>query len=373
MGGPNEVCQEMFSQVAENDVVSLTGAQAFISNIRHSADFSKLQTTFEKLKSTMQDLPDGEPDKHSIKINLGKTDQCKTNLDFKVFLDNEEGKTFFDQAVKGLKFTKEQLGVILRFHSSNPSQAKEKLEKLVKMALAVLKNTLLKPNSPEATLVNTLKFEYAADDEAVTLAVHSEHKGIQFLLEYISIFWKRFNIEKIRGKAHIEVALYNDLHKITSEIQEDRDIITLLKEGGFLKAELNTNADALLKRVLRPKNTYDLEGPLLIFLMFLQKNSRVEIGADEVDLNPFQPKNAPQIVPVVDLFQENGPIPLNEIKGGLEGVLQMKMPIVENALDLVENYLLANVQISVNTPHLLASLHFKTSGIKEIWTKVKNL
>jgi len=375
LGGSNEEAQGLFSSFAENDHISLPAATKVISGFHHDSGIKKIFQSLEKLQSTVKDLPDGEPDKHSIKVSLGNTEHAKTKIDFKVFLDDEKGKQHFEEAVKGLKFTKEQLGFIFKFHTHSPAETKEKLEKLVKMGLAVLKNTVLRPNSPESNFVNTLKFEYGLDDHSVTLAIHSEHKGVQFALEYIQVFWHKFNVEKVRGNAHVQIALHNDLHKLTSDNKDERDVIKALKEGGLLSVDLNSNADKLLKRVLRPRHSYDLEGPLLVILAFLQKGSKVEIGADELDLDVFTPKQGEKAIPVIDLFDQEGnsPVPLGEIKAGFEGVQQMKMPIVENALDLFENHLLANVHVSFNTPHIFASLHFKTSGIKEIWTKIKNL
>jgi len=272
-----------------------------------------------------------------------------------------------------LTFKKEQVGIIFKFHSTRPYETKEKLEKLVTDGLELLRAMVLKPNTPEVHFVNSLKFEYSQDHESVTLAIHSEHKFAQFVLDYIQVFWGKFNIEKIRGYAHVQLSFLNDFHPLTSDNKDDRDVIKVVKAGGAFTAELSTNADKLLKRLLRPKNSYNVSPPLVAALLFFQKGSRVDIGAEELDFDVFTPKEGSKPVPQLDLFGEGpGSDIIQTIKGGYDAVQQMPLPIIADVVDLLENHLLANVHVSVNTPHIFASFHFKTSGIKELWTKIKN-
>jgi len=345
-GGQEQISVESILAIK---ALALDGSQKFIEGL------GKIQTTISALSS--------EYDKHYIKAHVGDTTHARTKLDFKVFLDEEEEKKHFAEAVKGLTFKKEQLGIIIKFHSPKPQEAREKIEKLVKSGLAVLKSTVIRPNSPESNALSTLKFEYTHDDESVTLAIHSEHKGIQIALEYINVWYHHFNFNKIKGFAHFQLGLKNDLSRLHHEDPALRNPIDVVKDGISAQLELNTNAAPLLKRLLRHKFTPDKA----IFLAALQKGSRLEIGLDELDLTAFIPKQVLETQFTFDLwelFSDTG-------RGLVATAKEIGLPIVDNLLDLLENYLLANVHISLNTPHIFAALHFKTSGIKEIWTKLQ--
>jgi len=243
------------------------------------------------------------------------------------------------------------------------------------MGIAILKNTLIPPNSPQSTILPSLKFEYNHDSESVTLAIHSEHKLVQFALEYIEVFWKKYNIERIKGYGHIQYAYKNDLHKLSSDNKEDRDIIKLASEGAVWIAEVHTNADRLIKNFIKPSKSMKIDPKFIPLMGFLQKGSRIELGIDEIDLGGFNLKPGDVPLPYVDILDVNAPTSVfaMKIKDTWDTLQQKNMPIIESAVDLLENYLLANVHISINTPHIFATLHAKTSGIKEIWTKIKSL
>jgi len=323
----------------------------------------KVIESLTKLQSTITTLsPDY--DKHYIKFHVGDTSNPKTKLDFKVFLDEVEEKAHFAEAVKGLTFKKEQLGLIFKFHSPNPQEAKERIEKLVKQGLAVLKSTLIRPNSPESHALSTLKFEYTHDDQSVTFAVHSEHKGIQFALEYINTWYQHFHFGKIKGFGHVQIALKNDLTRFIAEDPILRYPIGIVKEGVSFQVELNTNTAPLLKRILRHGK---ITPEKAVILAALQKGSRVEVGLEELDPTAFIPKEVLETQFAIDLWQLFG----DTGKGIALQVKEMGIPLVDNLIDLLENYITANVHVSLNTPHIFATLHFKTSGIKDIWTKLQ--
>jgi len=57
------------------------------------------------------------------------------------------------------------------------------------------------------------------------------------------------------------------------------------------------------------------------------------------------------------------------LKPTYEGLKQMGIPPLDTFLDIVENYLDANVHVSINTPHIFAQIHVKVPGIKSAWEK----
>jgi hypothetical protein len=144
--------------------------------------------------------------------------------------------------------------------------------------------------------------------------------------------------------------------------------MNFIDKGCGFWVRLKTNADNLLKELLRPDAAHEFIKPLLI--AFLQDESYLELKAKSLDVSSFFPKDSAP--PELDIFDSNGPVLQNllDLKQTAESFKQT--PIVMNIIDLFENYLKAKIQLSFHIPNVTLNVNFKTAGIRELYQKITN-
>jgi len=150
------------------------------------------------------------------------------------------------------------LAIIFKFHTQKPHEAKEKLEKIVKGAFALAKATVIPPNTVFSKIASTVKFEYATDDDGVTLAVHSDHPGIKFFFDFLNVFYKNFQLDKVLGYIHAGLHLKNDLKELLNADSQKRNALNLVKDGVAFTVDLNTNGGTLFKKLLKPHSSHNI-------------------------------------------------------------------------------------------------------------------
>jgi len=87
----------------------------------------------------------------------------------------------------------------------------------VKGAFALAKATVIPPNTVFSKIASTVKFDYATDDEGVTLAVHSDHPGVAFFFDFLNVFYKKIQLDKVLGYIHVGFHLKHDLKQLLVE------------------------------------------------------------------------------------------------------------------------------------------------------------
>ena len=372
IGGKKENAQRMFTDLSENNEEKLMTVASILNVLSKERSSPSIQEFYSKVSNIVQQAQDA-PGEHRFKFYSGQLEQAKTKFEVKISIDKDEVKQHFDKISEGLKLAQDQISIVIKFHTNKPSEAKDKIEKLVKSALAILKNTVIKPNTPESILINSLKFEYVSQDDSVTLAVRSEHKGIKFLLDYFAALYNKFELSKLKTSLHLKVNLKNDFTATIDQDKGNRNIIKIIKEGAIVEIYGKTNSDKAIRNAFRP--TYDLNPPLLFLLSFLQRGSNVLIGLDDLDLESFSPINNYNSEPLhlmnLDILEKQYFV--ESILNGISSARQTKMPIIENGFDLLENYLNADIEININLPYAYLICNLKTNGIKDLYKKLQEV
>ena len=372
IGGSPEFCKEAFKLFSENNENKYVTAKSFATNLSFRNE--ALLGNFLEIFSTVSQNFTKEIETHHIGAKLGKFEDPKAKVEVKFTINQEEAQKLFKEASVGLKIVKENTGIIIHFYTLKIAEVRLKIEKFVKGSLAVIKNTLFKPNSFIGSIINSLKFEYSQTEDSVIVAVHTEHKGLLFVYDYFNIFYEKFNLNLAQTTMKFELSLKNDLYPLLEEEKSKRNLIQVLKEGFVMSFDLHTNINYYLKNALRPKDLNDIDTAKLLLLSFLQNGSKVDVCLDNLNLTDFMPesmRNSP--LPEVDFWEhiwEHVSF-LKIIRMYYKKVKEMKLPIMDHAIELLEKYLAANIRININLPYFFIVLHMKIGGLKEFWNKIQ--
>jgi hypothetical protein len=329
----------------------------------------KLPKVFALLETVKATQLDAEVQDHNIRLSVGADNHYKTKFDLKAFLNDEMSTKLFADAAKGLNLKKDDITLILKFHSDNPKIAQDKFEDLVKETLLYMRVSKCPPGTPQCAFLDSLLFDYNCDSNSVSIGIHTNHKLVEWFVDYSQVVGKVYKVDQLKALVDLQVYIRNDLHKLISDNPADRDVLASILAGGSLSLEIQSNFHKLIKNAIRP---FMKKIPLFAILMaFLQKGSHVELGLDDIDIEAFFEKPEDAKLPKIDLFDDQA--------GGhskfvaFQGVTNTGIPAVDKALDLFENHVIADVQLTINTPHIFITSQLKTSGVKEMWSNMKTL
>jgi len=201
----------------------------------------------------------------------------------------------------------------------------------------------------------TLKIEFAEEADSVSLGVHTEHPLAAFALDLLNLHLNTTSLIKAKGQIKFDISANAGL----ADLANKRSCAALARKGFRFNFDVKSNADGAFRSWVKDQfhRSYD-EGIRNGLLTFLLPQFSVQMSADEFkalfwDCDPFNCCG------------------LSDAPRNYEGLKNelSQIPGVKNVFDLVEGYLVPDVHLSFNTPHLLISAHVKTSGVKEFWNE----
>jgi small GTP-binding protein len=367
-GCTDEECRQGYDELSSSTAeATLEGAYKYFTKIKN--DMKDFLTIFEKCKSTCSILPPIAKGSHEIGAFIGPNESIRTQFNLNVNLNSDAAEKY-EELFRGHSYENTPLALRITFEANSPDVARVNLESIVKMTLTLAKNFLATPKSPLQVFLQNLKFEYLTEGSSVTLVMTSTQKGLEFLGAYFRIMWKQYNLSNI--KATLNFKAFSDLSfdLFTNDDPSERNLTKLIEKLGTVNLSLKTNADPLLKRLLRPEDNNDKTNPMKPWwlMCFLQDESLLNIKVKNVDIASFLPVEPG--LPVIDAFEDTFFTPIFKmIKKMTEAYKDV--PLVSKITDLFENYLKADVQIALYVPNTLATVQFKTSGVNDLFQKIK--
>jgi len=303
---------------------------------------------------------------HTIDVKVGDTTHLNTKLELKFLMNDADEEKHFTHITQGLNYHEQTVGIIFRLVCAEPEKVEEKLKELIEQVKGLVEG-MCPPESIPAKIFNALEFETAHDDVRVTIAIKvSDECDNFYLLGYLAFLEKYYS--QIAGSTQMILGFKNDLHSL---LADDADIIKILGQGLLLGVHTKTNCSAISRKILDSPFYKTLPFAQYISTfgkMFMQDGFKFELAFDGIEFADFFAKD--KQYHAVSPFQKS-------IVSGIAGGIMMSkalpqqvpIPVLQDLYSFLHTHFKANFSFSFTFPKFVTTLHFKTSGIKELQEK----
>lgn len=297
---------------------------------------------------------------HEIAIRLGDTENLNTKLKFQFTYGNQSNDLFKPYA-DAFEYPEGTNAIVLKFHSTNPETAKNGLKDLVTNALEFAQAAI--PGAD--TILGSIDLKYHHDENHIYLGITTTFPLVQNTIHGVSDVISQFVNEEHGSNSVFEFGLKHDFTTLKNS------------EGGFLEQliagvlfDLKVTLDKGIVPTLRNNVLGGYEGaenipkPLKrLLLLTLLQDSKVELNIKnptQDDLLNFIPPELSQI-----LFANFNDL-LSQAKLMQPAAILENLPILPQVVEFIKENLQANFTFVAKTPKGLVTVHFKSSGIKEV-------
>jgi len=331
---------------------------------------SKAHGEITRLGQSLDTKYDSTVETHYFGIQAGEAEH-KTKLDIKAAFGGSEEKLLFEQTLGKLGRPWDQHAIVLSFKSPNPETAKDGLKDLFDTGLQFA--AFLPPEVGQ--IISNLNFDYFTTADSVGVAISTSDLAIQTLARTLSGVGSSVVGEETGGLAHFYLGLKNDIASIFKNSQDNvrKSIVEELIES-FL-VEINAKISPLILEFARQqyyaqKANGGRVGPEIIPMLL--KGSKLFFKLSEL--------KAETLLPTLQSMGLGGPlgqIPalgdlLELAKGtGIDAMVQ-GIPPASQALEFFREHIKAHVTLTVRSEKAIASVHFHTSGIREVFDYIFN-
>lgn len=298
---------------------------------------------------------------HLFDLKVGDISQLNTKLEAKFLMNDADEEKHFQHITKGLKYHEQTVGIIFRLQAHEPHKVEEKLKELIEQA-QLLVQSMFPPSSIPAQIFNALEFETAHDEERITVAIKvSDECDNLYLLGYLAFLDKYYSV--VAGSTTIVAGFKNDFH---SFIGQNVDLLKVLAEGFTFGIHSKTNCAAAGRKILDTPIYSLFPGGQQIAAfgkIYLQKGFKFELAFDSIEFadilgksySPISPSQAPIVSRVNDT--------VSTVRAVTQ---QLPIPVIAELFEFLFTHIKTNFSFSFTFPKFVSTIHFKTSGVKEL-------
>jgi len=143
-------------------------------------------------------------------------------------------------------------------------------------------------------IIDSLKIEYHVEDgHALTLAIHTENKLVQFFMEVLQANLSNLSFDKLKLQSHLRAEANGSLESL---FKYDGDLSKVVSEGWAVNLDVKTNADEFIRDYidiitkLSSKHYYsesrkqEARAVAGLFKLFFTSGFRFHVGANEFSI-----------------------------------------------------------------------------------------
>jgi len=213
--------------------------------------------------------------------------------------------------------------------------------------------------------LDNVDIEVSNDEEVVSIGIKlkEDSDNLKTLL-VLSVFEQLHH--NLQTDIHAGIELKHDLHSL---LGEQKLLTSLFTEGIWAFAHVKTNSNEFYKTIIEEiaKEQPSLRPIAVAINTFLQKEFNFSIGMDELNLANICGTSCNEI-----LF-DTSILDTPNLKQKLSQVASMiknpPKPIFGQITELLASQFKANFSCSIKLSEFVLTVHFKTSGIKELLEK----
>ena len=282
----------------------------------------------------------------------------ETSLTLRANIRGEEA-TAFQSLSKGLPVSKEFIGVVVRFESPNPEEAKGELERI----LGIIKEQGAQVVPELEMLLPFITFTTGIDEKTVVLGIEIRHPFfIDIIQKYQTAVLEKFGPE-FQIKLAAPLGLKNSFKKLMDN--QEQKLIAFFFEGFLAEFELALNSGLLktlrtaaLGFLTQSKSVSDWG-----VLLSLIQGSKFHVTFREVDdvIHFFKGLGLEALVQA----QPSSKDIVDELKKELGTPGKKQDPIFMGLVNFCQKHVLAHLNLGVRLPETVVSLQFDSNGVKE--------
>lgn len=320
----------------------------------------KAHANFVRYGASLESKFDKALDHHYIAVNMG-VPVSETSVSLKAFLRGDEPIAFQTQS-KGLELTKEFIGVILRFESPNPEEARNELDRI----FSVVKEEGTKFFPELETLLPFVSFYTGIDEKYVVVGLEIKHPFFQDMIEKFKVTLLEKVGEDFLMKFNVEFGLKNSFKKMMENLSQK--CVAFFFEGfvGELKLSLNST---FLRTIRKAALQFLLElGTASNFsnwgvLLSMIQGSKFHLVFRELeDVNLFF--KGMGVDSLLDVQPSTKEI-IDELKKDFKIPKIKQNEVLMGLINFCQRHVVAHVNLSLRLPESIATLSFDGIGVKE--------
>jgi hypothetical protein len=331
-----------------------------------------------KNKVVVNELSNPEMETSTVRVKVGQTENPHSKVEAKIYLNHVDADKHVQHITKGLTVVEgEALGVV-RIQTKSGAEVVEKLKILTEEVKASLKQQSL--GKEAEMLFDSFKFEYYFDENTVSIGVTTNHALINFL-KYCFEYTLAAHGKNLSAFLQCEILHQSDFAELAEKAKDKKfSFRQFLSKNFELLFKFSTTAPSIIPEIMKKskigKEMDRMRGASFAFfsimLSLLQKGTDVTQTYKELktlEILDFISPTVPKKIIEKDGIKEKVAKKVTELSSGEKE----KFAFLKNIADVLKSDLIANFSVSVISPHLAATVHGKTSGLKSFLEYFKKL